>query len=99
MGLRFYPEANQTHYLQVLSEASEASEEKFSVYTHETMPERYHFSYNERIAPVYVVPKLGYALTDRKEGDVGMSKGVSESGSCSSGVAYSSRCLRSESWL
>lgn len=33
-------------------------------YTHETMPERWHFNSTERIAPIYVVPHLGWALTD-----------------------------------
>jgi hypothetical protein len=41
------------------------------------MPERYHFSNSERIAPIYVIPKIGYALTNHKDGDNGMSKGVS----------------------
>jgi len=76
MGLRFYPKANETYYLDLLLDAADANAEKFSVYTHDTMPERYHFSGNERIAPIYIVPKLGYALTDKKEGNVGMSKGV-----------------------
>lgn len=54
---------------------------RFSVYTAETMPERYHFSaaHSDRIAPVYVVPEMHYVLTTRAEGDVGMSKGVSAS--------------------
>lgn len=77
MGLRFASEANQTHYLNLLLEASDARPEAFDVYTHETMPERYHFVNNERIAPIYVVPKIGYALTTKKEGNVGMTKGVS----------------------
>lgn len=29
------------------------------------MPTRYHFSDNIRIAPIYVVPRLGWALTNR----------------------------------
>lgn len=41
------------------------------------MPERYHYSHNERIAPIYVIPKIGYALTTHEEGDSGLSKGVS----------------------
>ena len=49
---------------------------RFDVYSRETMPERYHFSNNERIAPVYVIPRMGYALTTRAEGDDGLSKGV-----------------------
>ena len=65
-----------THYLDILLSAAAENQEKFDVYTHETMPERYHFSNNYRIAPVYVVPKIGYALTTREEGDDGLSKGV-----------------------
>jgi hypothetical protein len=41
------------------------------------MPERYHFSSNYRIAPVWIVPRIGYALTDRMDGEDGMSTGVS----------------------
>ena len=40
------------------------------------MPPRFHFSANERIAPIWVVPKLGYALTSEALGDY-MSIGVS----------------------
>jgi hypothetical protein len=39
------------------------------------MPERYHFAGTERIAPIYVIPKIGYVLTTHAEGDTGMSKG------------------------
>jgi predicted AlkP superfamily pyrophosphatase or phosphodiesterase len=31
------------------------------------MPERYHFSKNERIAPLWIVPKAGWALVNLKE--------------------------------
>ena len=41
------------------------------------MPPRYHFSVNERIAPIWVVPTFGYALTNKKMGQDGMSTGVS----------------------
>ena len=41
------------------------------------MPPRYHFAANERIAPIWVVPKLGYALTSKTMGEDGMSIGVS----------------------
>ena len=77
MGLRFSPEANSTAYLDLLLEAARTNSEKFDVYTHETMPERYHYSNNPRIAPIYVVPRYGYALTTRDRGESGMSKGVS----------------------
>ncbi|KAH9047678.1 Phosphodiest-domain-containing protein [Lactarius hengduanensis] len=75
MGLHFDPSANASHYLDVLLTAAEDNSEKFDVYTPQTMPERYHFAHSSRIAPVYVVPKMGYVLTTRAEGDVGLSKG------------------------
>ncbi|KAA1469665.1 Phosphodiest-domain-containing protein [Dentipellis sp. KUC8613] len=74
MGLHFRPGANVTRYLDILTEAA-GDNEKFEVHTPETMPERYHFAYSSRIAPVYVIPKMGYVLTTKKEGDVGLSKG------------------------
>lgn len=77
MGIRFSSGSNVTHHLSALLDAASKNSEKFQVYTHDTMPERFHFVNNPRIAPVYVIPKIGYALTTRKEGDVIMSKGVS----------------------
>lgn len=76
MGLRFSPEANESYYYDLLLEAADKNPEKFDVFTHETMPERYHFASNDRIAPIYVVPKIGYSLTTHKE-PWAMSKGVS----------------------
>ncbi|KAJ6452538.1 alkaline-phosphatase-like protein [Mycena vitilis] len=75
MGLRFSSSANVSHNLDLLLTAAAASNGKFDVYTHDTMPPRYHFTKNERIAPIYVIPKIGYVLTSHEEGDVGMSKG------------------------
>jgi len=75
MGIRFSDKANSTYYVNVLRKAAKASGGKFDVYTHDSMPQRFHFAYNERIAPVYVIPKVGYALTDVKENNTGMSKG------------------------
>jgi hypothetical protein len=78
MGLRFYPGTNTSHYLDILQEAADSNPEKLSVYTHETMPDRLHFSNSPRIAPIWVLPKIGYALTNHKEESEGaiMSKGV-----------------------
>ena len=76
MGLHFSSSANTSHYLDLLLEAAAENSEKFNVYTPETMPERYHFAHSTRIAPIYVIPNMGYVLTTRKEGDVGLSKGV-----------------------
>ncbi|KAG7088112.1 hypothetical protein E1B28_012137 [Marasmius oreades] len=80
MGLRFNTPANESYYLDKLLKAEknrkEADKTKgFHVYTRETMPERWHFAKHERIAPVWIVPKLGYVLTTREQGNVGMSKG------------------------
>lgn len=76
MGLRFGPETNTSHILQLLTAASAKAPEKFSVFTHDTMPPAYHYSHHSRIAPIYVVPNIGYALTNQKEGDSRFSKGV-----------------------
>jgi hypothetical protein len=76
MGLRFHDTANVTKHFTNLLKASGENPEKLSVYSHISMPERYHFADNERIAPIYVVPNIGYVLTTKAEGDVGMSKGV-----------------------
>ncbi|KAF8964435.1 Phosphodiest-domain-containing protein [Flammula alnicola] len=75
MGLRFHRGANVSRHLEALLKASDENPEKFDVYTHETMPERYHFAHNERIAPIYIVPKIGYVLTTNPNGDDPMSKG------------------------
>lgn len=42
----------------------------FELYTRETMPERYHFTNNDRIAPLWVIPKTGWAIVERPEFDV-----------------------------
>ena len=76
MGLRFSPGANTSAYLDMLLEAAKNNPEKFDVYTHETMPQRYHYSRTPRIAPIYVVPKYGYALTTSVRGKSHMTKGV-----------------------
>ncbi|KAI5464046.1 alkaline-phosphatase-like protein [Mariannaea sp. PMI_226] len=42
------------------------------------MPERYHFSHNDRIAPLWVIPKAGWAVVTKEEFDIeeGMKKGL-----------------------
>ncbi|CZS91545.1 related to nucleotide diphosphatase [Rhynchosporium graminicola] len=43
----------------------------FHVYLRdENMPERYHFSKNERIAPLWIVPTTGWAIVTKEEFDV-----------------------------
>ncbi|KAJ5085170.1 Type I phosphodiesterase/nucleotide pyrophosphatase/phosphate transferase [Penicillium argentinense] len=39
------------------------------IYTRETMPERYHFQNNDRIAPLWIIPKTGWAIVERPEFD------------------------------
>jgi Type I phosphodiesterase / nucleotide pyrophosphatase len=67
-GLRFDPSANISHYLSLLQEYSTSHPDApFKVYTRETMPERYHFSHNERIAPIYICPELGWIVSNHHE--------------------------------
>jgi predicted AlkP superfamily pyrophosphatase or phosphodiesterase len=49
--------------------AAEASKNpNFDVYLRDlNMPERYHFSNNERIAPLWIVPKTGWAIVTNDE--------------------------------
>ncbi|KAF8512855.1 Phosphodiest-domain-containing protein [Hysterangium stoloniferum] len=76
MGLRFGPDVNASHVLELLTTHAEKAPEKFSVYTQDNMPPSYHFSNNPRIAPIYIVPKVGYAVTNDKEGAARTTKGV-----------------------
>ncbi|KAG2151565.1 nucleotide pyrophosphatase [Suillus bovinus] len=48
---------------------------KMSGCTVEPMPERYYFSHNYRIAPVWIIPRIGYALTDHMSGENGLPTG------------------------
>ncbi|CAK5284008.1 unnamed protein product [Mycena citricolor] len=75
MGLWFNEKVNATHNLLLLEAAAAKSNGKFEVFTRDTMSERWHFSHNERIAPIYVVPKIGYVLTNHGEENAAMSKG------------------------
>ncbi|KAL8810290.1 MAG: hypothetical protein Q9200_002693 [Gallowayella weberi] len=61
-----------------------ARDSNFEVYLRDRdMPERYHFSRNERIAPLWLVPKTGWAIVLRKDFDVAAAK--------ASGQAYQPR--------
>ncbi|KAK4684949.1 hypothetical protein P7C73_g5211, partial [Tremellales sp. Uapishka_1] len=70
VGLRFKEGTDISLYYHRLLEASKSANETFAVYTHETMPERWHFSHSDRIAPIYIIPHLGWALTDHHEHEV-----------------------------
>ena len=52
-----------------------ARNSNFEVYLRdENMPERYHFSNNDRIAPLWIVPKTGWAVVHKEEFDVDRAK-------------------------
>lgn len=55
-------------YNTLLAESQNAG--SFDVYTLETMPERYHFTNNVRIAPLWIVPKTGWAVVAKADFDV-----------------------------
>ncbi|PGH05900.1 hypothetical protein GX51_02681 [Blastomyces parvus] len=55
---------------QQLAESSKPYRDSIEVYTRETMPDRYHFSQNDRIAPLWVIPKTGWAIVERANFDV-----------------------------
>lgn len=55
-------------YEQLSKEAEKAG--SFEAYTLDTMPERYHFSNNDRIAPLWIVPKTGWAVVEKANFDV-----------------------------
>ena len=55
-------------YQKLLGVAEETG--TFDVYTLDTMPTRYHFTNNDRIAPLWVVPKTGWAVVERTDFDV-----------------------------
>ncbi|WVQ96932.1 hypothetical protein IAU59_004040 [Kwoniella sp. CBS 9459] len=67
VGLRFKEGTDVDIYHQILLDAADRSNDTFAVYTHETMPERWHFSHGHRIAPIYMVPKVGWAITTHHE--------------------------------
>ncbi|KAI9266565.1 alkaline-phosphatase-like protein [Phascolomyces articulosus] len=39
----------------------------FQVYLRENVPERFHYSNNERIAPIVTIPDVGYAIVSHKD--------------------------------
>jgi predicted AlkP superfamily pyrophosphatase or phosphodiesterase len=55
-------------YEQLLEESKRS--QGFDVYNLDTMPERYHFTRNRRIAPLWVVPRTGWAVVERTDFDI-----------------------------
>jgi hypothetical protein len=50
-------------YERLLAESKKS--DGFDVYTLDTMPDRYHFSNNDRIAPLWIVPKTGWGVVEK----------------------------------
>lgn len=51
----------------------------FDVYLRDSdMPERFHFSKNERIAPLWVIPKVGWAIVHKEDFDVKEAKATGQ---------------------
>ncbi|KAK9897923.1 Phosphodiest-domain-containing protein [Cystobasidium minutum MCA 4210] len=67
-GLRFKPGTNETLMIERIKKGVADSNGGFHFYTHETMPEEFHFSNSPRIAPYWLVPEVGWAITDNTEG-------------------------------
>ncbi|OTA82007.1 hypothetical protein M434DRAFT_401171 [Hypoxylon sp. CO27-5] len=67
------PEDLQVLYEQAAQKSK--SNPNFDVYlTNKNMPERYHFSNNKRIAPLWIVPKTGWAIVKRDEFNIAEAK-------------------------
>ncbi|KAI2639242.1 alkaline-phosphatase-like protein [Xylaria nigripes] len=63
------PEDLQSLYEQASEKGK--SNPNFDVYLRDkNMPERYHFSNNDRIAPLWIVPKTGWAIVEKAEFDI-----------------------------
>lgn len=73
-GLRLKDPSTVQELYHTLKEKA-ASNPNFEVYLRDqNMPERYHFSQNGRIAPLWLVPKTGWAIVQRKDFDVAAAK-------------------------
>jgi predicted AlkP superfamily pyrophosphatase or phosphodiesterase len=55
-------------YEQLLKESEKS--QGFDVYTLDTMPERYHFTNSKRIAPLWIVPRTGWAIVEKEDFDI-----------------------------
>ena len=63
------PKDLQPLYKKLLEES--AHNPNFEVYLRdESMPERYHFSKSDRIAPLWVIPKTGWAIVHKEDFDI-----------------------------
>ena len=69
-GLRPKRDADLRPIYNILKEKAQ-NIDSIEVYLRdEDMPERYHFSNNDRIAPLWIVPKAGWAIVTKEEYDL-----------------------------
>ena len=69
-GLRPKNSADLQSLYGILSKESKKNP-NFEVYLRdENMPERYHFSKNDRIAPLWIIPKTGWAIVHKEDFDL-----------------------------
>ncbi|EER28758.1 Type I phosphodiesterase / nucleotide pyrophosphatase family protein [Coccidioides posadasii C735 delta SOWgp] len=73
-GLRPRSDADIPKIIRELEKASRLYKASIEVYTRETMPKRYHFSNNDRIAPIWIIPKTGWAIVKRTDFDIEVAK-------------------------
>lgn len=70
LGIRPKNPSDVEGMYQALSEKARTNP-NFDVYLRDLdMPERYHFSKNDRIAPLWIVPKTGWAIVTKEEFDI-----------------------------
>lgn len=69
-GLRPREPADLQPLYDELSEKAKANPNIDVYLRDENMPERYHFSNNDRIAPLWIVPKAGWAVATKDDFDV-----------------------------
>lgn len=62
------PDRLHTLYDKLVSEHGDNP--NIEIYLRENMPERYHFSNNDRIAPLWIIPKTGWAIVTKSEFNV-----------------------------
>ena len=73
------PSDVQTLYTQLKDAAEKWPDHPFDVYLKENdMPSRFHFSKNDRIAPLWIMPHAGWAIVKRDEFNVADAKQKNE---------------------
>lgn len=74
------PQHTQLLHLQLLRALNDTPSlhNGMEVHLRTEMPERYHFSNNDRIAPLWVIPKTGWAIVERPDFDLEQTKASGE---------------------